>query len=292
MNGLSQPEKHVRERTVIPLKDDNPTHHAPWLTVVLIVINVAVYFLWQGQGTPIEEAVRNFQYSAVPFNITHSADEEQAALALIWSSPSPTRVARQQLQYVTVPTVSLQRRDLGTTRLIFQPIPPWLTLFTSMFMHGSIMHLLGNMLFLWIFGNNIEDATGRFRFLTFYLLTGLVASMGHVLSDSDSFIPTLGASGAISGVLGGYLLLYPKARVLTLVPLPGFFTTFYLPAALFLVIWLFMQLSGVLGEGGGVAWWAHIGGFIAGLVLIKPLESQEHRQRSRPVSKFPSIGSR
>ncbi len=155
--------------------------------------------------------------------------------------------------------------------------PPALTvygsLFTSMFLHGGWMHLIGNMLYLWIFGNNIEDSTGRIKFILFYLLCGLAASGAHILSAPMSRVPCVGASGAISGILGAYLLLYPRARVMCLVPIGSFSRIVYLPAWLMLIMWFVMQLfSGwsTLGgdEGGGVAWWAHIGGFVAGLGLI------------------------
>ena len=163
---------------------------------------------------------------------------------------------------------------------VAQPIPPVLTLFTAMFMHGGWMHLLFNMWFLWIFGNNCEDAMGRGRFIVFYLLTGLIATGVHVVTGTASEVPTIGASGAISGVLGAYLLLYPKARVLSLVPLGFIMTTIRLPAIVFLGIWIFMQITNVLGATDqGVAWFAHIGGFIAGVALVKIFESKEHRER-------------
>lgn len=150
------------------------------------------------------------------------------------------------------------------------PIHP--SLLTSMFLHGGWMHLLGNMLYLWIFGNNIEDACGRVRFLFFYLLTGLAAAATQIFIHPESDIPMIGASGAVSGVLGGYLLLYPRARVLVLVPIFIFIKFLYVPAIVLLVFWFALQLlSGwaTLGHtGGGVAFWAHVGGFVAGMALI------------------------
>ncbi len=152
-------------------------------------------------------------------------------------------------------------------------IPPTVTLFTAMFLHGGIMHVGGNMLYLWIFGNNIEDVMGHGRFVAFYLLCGVAASYAHALSAPTSVVPMIGASGAISGVLGAYLLLFPRAQVLTLIPL-GFFTRMvWVPAMFFLGFWIVIQLlSGTLslgGSGAGVAWFAHVGGFLTGMLLIR-----------------------
>lgn len=145
-------------------------------------------------------------------------------------------------------------------------VPAWATLFTSMFLHGGLMHLVGNMLFMGIFGDNVEDAMGHKRFIAFYLLCGLVAAFGHVLITPDSTTPMIGASGAISGVLGAYLLLHPKAWVTILF---GFFPL-VLPAWILLGLWFVFQLFSAFGGGGGVAWWAHVGGFLAGMVLVIP----------------------
>lgn len=153
-------------------------------------------------------------------------------------------------------------------------------LLTSMFLHGSWMHLLGNMWFLWIFGNNIEDSMGRLRFVVFYLLCGLAAAIGQVVTDPGSVIPMVGASGAISGVMGGYLLLYPNVRVFALVPLGFFVTSVALPAWVMLGYWFLIQfVSGLVAFGGGmggVAFWAHVGGFVAGLVLVKLFARPEY----------------
>jgi membrane associated rhomboid family serine protease len=161
-----------------------------------------------------------------------------------------------------------------------------LTLFTSMCMHGSILHLGGNMLFLWIFGNNVEDSMGPVKFLVFYVLGGLAADAAHIVMDMGSEIATLGASGAVSAVLGGYLLLFPRARVVTVIFIIFFFTILELPAILFLGIWILQQavfayfdLLQPTGEGGGVAYFAHIGGFVAGLALIRLFASEKRRKR-------------
>jgi membrane associated rhomboid family serine protease len=148
-------------------------------------------------------------------------------------------------------------------------------IFTSMFMHAGLAHLLGNMLYLWIFGDNVEDSMGAFKFLSFYLIGGIVASLTHVLTNPDSQIPTVGASGAIAAVLGAYLVLYPQSRVLTIIPLGFFIRMTTVPAVIVLGLWFVLQLfSGFLSVGatedvGGVAFWAHVGGFVAGVVLAR-----------------------
>lgn len=148
-----------------------------------------------------------------------------------------------------------------------------ITFITAIFLHGGWFHLLGNMLFLWVFGDNVEDRLGHIRYLLFYLAVGIVASVAHILADPASDIPVVGASGAVAGILGAYLVTFPKARVLTLVPIVFFFTITEIPAVIFLILWFVLQVfSGVasLGAGvGNVAWWAHIGGFIVGALLIK-----------------------
>lgn len=154
-------------------------------------------------------------------------------------------------------------------------VPEWLTLLTCTFLHGGWFHFLGNMLFLWIFGDNVEDRFGRVPFLLFYLGCGVAASLAHLLSSPDSPIPTIGASGAIAGVMGAYMFLYPKSKVLTLVPLGFILVDFVLPAPLFLGYWFVMQLfQGAMhtGTSGGVAWWAHIGGFVVGAAVAGGLK--------------------
>jgi len=163
-----------------------------------------------------------------------------------------------------------------------------LTLFSSMFLHGGLLHLLGNMVFLWIFGNNVEDATGHLRFLAFYLLCGLAGAAAHVAGNPGSTVPMVGASGAISGVLGAYFLLYPFARIVTLVFFGFFAQTMNIPAFFFLGFWFFVQalsgatsLGGRAGGGGGVAFLAHVGGFAAGLLLILPFKQRQVRLWNR-----------
>lgn len=163
--------------------------------------------------------------------------------------------------------------------------------FTSMFMHGGWMHLLGNMWFLWIFGDNVEDSLGHGKYFLFYLLCGVIAALGHVVLNPGSTIPTVGASGAIAGVMGGYILRFPHSRIHTLVFIVFFVSFIEVPASLMLAYWFFIQLLSGLGsiaatqasEGGGVAWFAHVGGFLAGLVLMKVMGSRERYSRRRDV---------
>jgi membrane associated rhomboid family serine protease len=158
--------------------------------------------------------------------------------------------------------------------------PPFLTLFSSMFLHGGFLHLIGNMLYLWIFGNNIEDSLGHFRFLLFYLLTGLGAALAQVFSDPQSTTPMIGASGAVAGVLGAYLLLFPHARILTLMFIFVFIRMIRIPALIVLGFWFLVQLLSVTsGFETGVAFFAHIGGFVAGLILVKIFQTQKARRR-------------
>ncbi len=155
-----------------------------------------------------------------------------------------------------------------------QPVHPFFTLFSSMFLHGGYFHLGGNMLYLWIFGNNIEDRLGHLRFLTFYIFSGIVAAYSHAITEPNSTIPMIGASGAVSGILGAYILLFPHARVHTLIFLGFFVTTIKVPALIVIGFWAIIQLiNGLISKGllnqGGVAWFAHIGGFLIGLLTIK-----------------------
>lgn len=154
----------------------------------------------------------------------------------------------------------------------YSPFPVHLTLFTSIFIHGDIFHLLGNMLYLWIFGNNIEDAVGHFRFVLFYIICGLSASFSHILLNVNSTLPMIGASGAIAGILGAYIVLYPKTKVLVLIWFIIFIRTIWIPSTIVLGIWFILQIYSASLGIGGVAWFAHIGGFSAGFFLIKYFE--------------------
>ncbi|MCR4347882.1 MAG: rhomboid family intramembrane serine protease [Sulfuricaulis sp.] len=222
---------------MIPLHDDNPTTIKPLLTVIFIVA-CSLVFLWQ-----LSLGARGFEMAVYRLG---------AIPAMLFGDKTlPPELAM---------------------------VPPTLTVFTSMFMHGGWMHLIGNMLYLWIFGNNIEDSMGHGRFVIFYLLCGVAAVFAQALPNADSTIPMIGASGAISGVLGAYLLLFPRAHVLVLIPLGVYMRTMRLPAMVVLGFWFVLQLvNSVLADPGkgGVAFGAHIGGFIAGMVLL-PLFKYRH----------------
>jgi membrane associated rhomboid family serine protease len=213
---------------VIPLHDDNPTELTPVVTITFIAACVLVFF-YQTSLLPGPGETFVFQYGAIPAVVFGQADLPAGAVA----------------------------------------IPAYATLITSMFLHGGWMHLIGNMLYLWVFGNNIEDVMGHARFIMFYLTCGILAAFSHAMTDPSSTIPMVGASGAISGVLGAYLLLFPRAHVLVLIPGLGMTRV---PAGIVLGMWFVMQLlSGgmsIANKGGGVAFFAHIGGFVAGMALI------------------------
>jgi membrane associated rhomboid family serine protease len=245
---------------VIPINDNFPTDRVPIITIALIAINVLVYFLLQRGGIlsgPADQGVVHF--GAIPYELTHLGKECDAQFG-------PGGVAQSQILC----------EGLDPVKVTDTP-PTLLTIFSAMFMHGSILHLAGNMLFLWIFGNNVEDSMGRVRFVIFYLVGGIAALLGQTLIDPSATVPTIGASGAIAAVLGGYILLYPKAKVLTVILLPIFFAIVLLPAILVLGFWFAEQVAiGYFslntpagGGGGGVAYFAHIGGFLFGLAAIK-----------------------
>jgi membrane associated rhomboid family serine protease len=234
---------------VFPICDDNADRvRTPYVTYLFIALNVLVFVVFQGLGT---NDGFTYAYSVVPEEIRTGEDIAR---------PVPVQVGDQTVQIPLQPT----------------PIPVYLTLLISIFMHGSLMHLFGNMLFLWIFGDNVEDDLGHARYAAFYLLTGVLASIAHVVSTfvfgDNPFIPSLGASGAISGVMGGYLVLHPHRRVRVI--MVRMVTT--VPAYVAVGLWFVFQLIsafGVIGQGpqsgGGVAFMAHIGGFVAGAALVK-----------------------
>lgn len=245
---------------MLPIKDNIPTDRFPIVTLVLILINVIAYLLAirhggsVSSGPDVNEVVK---YGAIPFALTHPG--KHCGLA-------------QSFQGAVIAC----QGQAGVSGTPTNVIPTWETIFTSMFMHASIIHLGGNMLFLWIFGNNLEDSTGRLRYLLFYLLGGLAALALQVAVGSNSTTPTVGASGAIAAVLGGYILLYPRARVLTVVFIVFFFTVIELPALVMLGVWFAEQavfgaagLTSPTGGSGGVAYFAHVGGFVFGLATIK-----------------------
>lgn len=231
---------------MFPLNDDNPTEITPFVTITVIATCVLV-FLWQSSLGP---------------------ELGQAAVYSLGMIPAVL------FNQIALPN------DL-------EILPAELTIVSSMFMHGGFFHLAGNMLYLWIFGNNVEDSMGHLRFIIFYLLCGTIAALTQAIITPASQIPMIGASGAVSGVLGAYLLLYPHARVIVVIPIIIFLQTFRIPAMYVLVLWFIMQLlnsATTSVEQGGTAWWAHIGGFIVGMVLI-PFFKQSHVPLFNPLNK-------
>ncbi|HWY69403.1 MAG TPA: rhomboid family intramembrane serine protease [Terriglobales bacterium] len=237
---------------MIPIKDDTPTYSTPYINYLLIALNTLVFLFEVFALNPQTRNAFVFQFGVEPIRV-------------------------------------LAGLGLANAHV---PNPSALPLFTSMFLHASWLHLIGNMWVLWIFGDNIEDYLGHFGYIVFYLVSGLAASLLHIFLNADSTVPSVGASGAIAGVMGAYFLLFPSARVLTLVPLIIFFTFVWLPAWIVLGYWFVLQfLSGAATAiayssstrgGGGIAFWAHVGGFVAGVVMIKLLPKRM-RQRSRYV---------
>jgi membrane associated rhomboid family serine protease len=235
---------------MIPYRDENETQRAAIVTGAVIGFNVLSWLLVQGAGATYSVAASVCNFGLIPGELTLSV------------APGTRFPMGDGLVCST---------DPGRQS--------W-HLITSMFLHGSWMHLIGNMWFLWLFGNNVEDSMGRGRFIIFYILCGLAAAFGQIIANPSSAIPMVGASGAISGVMGGYLLLYPRVRVFTILPLGFFFTTIAVPAWVMLGYWFVLQfISGLAdfgSEGGGVAFWAHIGGFVTGLVLVKFFSRSEY----------------
>jgi membrane associated rhomboid family serine protease len=237
---------------MIPLSDENPTLHTPWMTWLIIGTTVAVWMIVQGAGATLPLATSVCNFGLVPGELTHQA---RLGLAVPLGDGMSCIVDREPINRLT-------------------PI-------LSIFLHGGWGHLLGNMLFLWVFGNNIEDSMGPGRFLTFYLLCGLAAAGAHVFVEPASPVPTVGASGAISGVMGAYLVLYPRVRVNMLFIFIIFFKVIAIPAWLVLLWWFAVQVLTGLPQlmpmrpevSGGVAVWAHVGGFVTGVVLIKLFEN-------------------
>lgn len=269
---------------MLPLKDNIPTVRFPIVTIVLIAINLAV-FAWQtslsnepdSSTSPHVQGLseydeRTLELGAIPYRLTHPGKQCGVVVG-----------TRESLQQVTDPVVcdgtAAKREAEATPRIAVVDLEgpaAWLTVITSMFMHGGLLHIAGNMLFLWVFGNNVEDAMGRLRFVLFYLLAGAVAVYAQALLDTASTTPTIGASGAVAGVLGGYILLHPRARVVSLVFIIFFVTLIEIPALILLGIWFALQFLPAVGQvatqdlgGEGIAYLAHVGGFAFGLAAIK-----------------------
>jgi membrane associated rhomboid family serine protease len=229
---------------MIPYHDENATIRPAIVTGVIVALCALAWLFVQGAGMGVSLAASVCNLGLIPGELT---------------------------QTLRAGTAFPMGEGLAC---VIDPGPQYLNVLTSMFLHGSWMHLIGNMWFLWLFGNNVEDSMTRPRFVIFYLLCGLAAALAQVLADPRSPLPMVGASGAISGVMGAYLVLYPRVRVYTFVPLGIIFTTIALPAWVMLIYWMAIQILGGLSEvsgseGGGVAFWAHAGGFVAGAVLVK-----------------------
>ena len=231
---------------MIPIRDDTPTYSTPYINYLLIGLNVLVFLFELTLPPPVREGFV-FQFGVEPVRV-------------------------------------LTALGLGNA---YVPQPSVLPLLTSMFLHAGWLHLIGNMWFLWIFGDNIEDYLGHSKYLLFYLLSGIAAAVLHIAFNPHSNVPSVGASGAIAGVMGAYFVLYPRAKVLTIVPLIIFFTFWWLPAWIVLGYWILVQfLSGAATSiaysnqtAGGIAFWAHVGGFAAGILTIKLFPERAHRVR-------------
>ncbi len=225
---------------MIPIRDRNPSGTFPVVTISIIVLNALVFLYELSLGRNLDSFL--FQFGVVPLRVFYSAD---------------------------IPDITL--------------VDTYSPFLTYMFLHGGFIHLIGNMWYLWIFGDNIEDKLGRFRFIFFYLICGIGSALAHVFLNSQSGIPCVGASGAIAGVLGAYMISFPRARVLVIIPLFIIWQFIELPAIIVLGFWFLIQffngaatISSIEG-GAGIAWWAHIGGFVLGIVLIKIFSKQRYR---------------
>ena len=216
---------------MIPLKDENPAQTIPVVNILLIFANMAI-FLFQHFLASSDVQTLFLRLGFIPYELTRFVDQAPPALV---------------------------------------PLP--LTIFTAMFMHGGLVHLLSNMLFLWIFGDNVEDKLGHIKYFCFYVLCGVAGAIGHILTNPHSQVPSIGASGAIAGVMGAYMWLFPRARIVTLLILLIYVQVIKVPAIVMIGYWIFIQVLSGFGAwgsraGGGVAWFAHVGGFVAGLFIV------------------------
>ena len=257
---------------MIPLRDSIPSEITPFVTYAIIAICTIAFLLEvtsEDKGSTIIE-----QYGMVPARLNDPAAEpviEQTVRV-----QTPRGVQTQTLRHELAPAA----------------VPPWLTLLTCMFLHGGWMHFLGNMWFLYVFGDNVEDRLGHVGYLAMYIATGVIASLAHFfISGRESPVPTIGASGAIAGVMGAYAWLYPRARVQAILPIPILIQVFVLPAPLFLGIWFAIQTysgfsAAASGSAAGVAWWAHIGGFVAGALVALAVGRSSESNGFRAQTKF------
>ncbi len=243
---------------MLPLRDNIPARTFPIVNYTMIAVCGTIFLIQAAAGPSGQQLVE--RYGMIPVRVL---DPDQP-------------VVIEEERFIGFDVVARRERVLAAP-----PFSPWLTLLTCVFLHGGWMHLIGNMWFLHIFGDNVEDRLGHIGYLIFYLASGVAASAAHLFTNLDSPIPTIGASGAVAGVMGAYLLLYPRAMVLTLVPIVFILQVIVLPAPLFLGIWFLLQFfQGTMSIGSvqteGVAWWAHIGGFLAGAAVAYLLNSTGH----------------
>ncbi len=259
---------------MIPIRDNIPAERSPVVNYTLIAL-CSVAFLFQLAAGDRGQAIVE-QFGFVPLRLTN---------------PDVPAVIEQSVPYRTPRGIVVQRELHPLAPAV---IPAWATLFTCMFLHGGWMHFLGNMWFLYIFGDNVEDRLGKLGYLALYLVTGLGAGASHLISGPESPVPTIGASGAIAGVMGAYLWLYPKASVLAVIPLFIFIQAFVVPAWVFLGVWFALQLFqgiGSVAAAGGVAWWAHIGGFVLGALIAIVIGRTPLGHESVEARRFPGATS-
>jgi membrane associated rhomboid family serine protease len=275
---------------VLPLHDDNPTHHLPWVTLGIIALNVLAFLVWQptfasGEDKEEKQIVFFYCHAEVPYEVTHQENlvegGAEAREAIDEQDPLGPRISGQVLQR------ELARRCPDKSW--------WQSVFVAMFLHGGWLHIGGNMLFLWIFGNNVEDKLGPLLYFPVYIASGIAAAIAQLLIDTNSVVPNLGASGAIAGVLGAYLVMFPRRRVLTLV-IFLFITAIWLPAWVVLGAWFVLQLFNGVGAvtaniDTGVAFFAHIGGFVFG-ALVALLFFPKERLGVRPPPPRPDFRGR
>jgi len=276
---------------LIPIRDDNPTSRRAYVTLAIIAANFLVFLLWQRPWSSQEDQeLFAFCHAEIPYEVTHQTNLAEGGPAAVRSiDRAELGIRGRDLQLL------LQGRLRDRAAPDFHGCPDkswWQSVFVAMFLHGGWLHIGGNMLFLWVFGNNVEDKIGRIPYLLFYLFCGVVASAAQILVDPSSPIPNLGASGAIAGVLGAYLVMFPRRRVYSLVPIVFIFTLLPLPAIVVLGFWFVLQFfSGVTTVAnhvnGGVAYFAHIGGFAAGLILALLFFPKERIRGSRNEGLFP-----
>jgi len=278
---------------LIPIRDENPTSRTAWATLAIIGVNVLVFLIWQPTLNAGPNGIRQqfffFCHAEIAWEVTHRTNLAQGGEAAVQAiNDAGLGVSGRALQLALQGRLPIQG-DRG-----FHGCPNkswWQSVFVAMFLHEGWLHIAGNMWFLWVFGNNVEDKLGWLRYVVFYVISGVVASATQILTDPNSVIPSLGASGAIAGVLGAYLIMFPRRRVLSVIPVFFIFSLISLPAVVVLGFWFVLQFfSGTTSlaqhVNGGVAYFAHVGGFVAGVVAALLFFPKE--RRPRPASEPPA----